>query len=213
MAVNAFMARQLTRPSGLFGRYVMGPLLNRRTSRHCGVVREALAVGAADRVLEVGFGGAALLGLLCQDASKGSIAGVEVSDEMLAAARRRLRGPLASGRLTLARASVESLPFADAEFDKACSVNTTYFWPDLGRGLAELSRVTRRGGRLVLGFVAPQDLLRAGLDRHGFSPHSPEVLSAALSASGFEPQELRSGSDSRGTFFVLCAERAGRAGG
>jgi arsenite methyltransferase len=197
------------RPSGLFGRYVMGRLLNRRTSLHCSVVREELGVGPKDRVLEIGFGGAAMLTLLCQDASEGFVAGVELSDEMLTAANKRLRGPVASGHLKLSRASVESLPYSDAEFDKACSVNTTYFWPDLGRGLAELSRVIRRGGRLVLGFLSPEDIVRAGLDRHGFSRHSPGDLNAALLVAGFTPKGLRSGSDSRGTFFVISAERAG----
>ncbi len=201
------------RPSGLFGRHVMAGLLNRRTLRHCGVVREELAVSPKDRVLEVGFGGAALLALLCRDASQGFVAGVEVSDEMLAAANRRLRGSLSSGRLALSRASVESLPYSDAEFDKACSVNTTYFWPDLGRGLAELARVVRPGGRLVLGFVAPEDIVRAGLDRHGFSHHSPEQLNAALMVAGFQPTSLRSGEDSRGSFFVVSAERAATAAG
>jgi len=207
------MARQLTRPSGLFGRYVMGPLLNRKTSLHCGVVREALAVGPRETVLDVGFGGAALLEVLCEDAAQGRVASVEVSDEMLEAARKRLRRRLASGQLSLSSASVESLPFPDAHFDKACSVNTTYFWPDLGKGLAELRRVIRSGGRLVLGFVAPEDIVDAGLDRHGFSHHSPEELSGALVAAGFQPQGLRSGVDSRGTFHVLSAERAHDAGG
>jgi ubiquinone/menaquinone biosynthesis C-methylase UbiE len=201
------MARQLMQPSGLFGRYVMGRLLNRSTSHHCSIVREELAVRPEDRVLEVGFGGASLLSLLCQDASRGFVAGAEVSDEMLAAASKRLRSQVASGQLALSRASVQSLPYADAEFDKACSVNTTYFWTDLDRGLAELSRVIRRGGRLVLGFVSPEDIVKAGLDRYGFSYHSPEELNAALVLAGFEPKGLRSGSDSRGTFYVVTAER------
>jgi arsenite methyltransferase len=187
----------------------MARFLNRTTSRHCSVVREELAVGPKERVLEIGFGGAALLALLCQDASEGFVAGIEVSEEMLAAANSRMRERVASGQLALRCASVESLPYGDAEFDKACSVNTTYFWPDLGRALAELARVVRPGGRLVLGFVAPEDIVRVGLDRHGFSHHSPEELNAALAVAGFRSEALRSGSDSRGTFFVLSAERAG----
>ena len=209
MAIPAFMARQLMHPSGVLGRYVMGRFLNRTTSRHCGLVRKELAVGPVERVLEVGFGGASLLAQLCEDASGGFVAGAEVSDEMLAAANKRLRRQIASGRLAVVRGSVDSLPFGKAEFDKACSVNTTYFWPDLGRGLAELARVVRPGGRLVLGYVSPEDIIRAGLDRHGFFYHSPEQLDAALTAAGFRPQALRSGSDSRGTHFVSSAERVG----
>ncbi len=196
-------------PSGLFGRHVMGRVLNRLNSRHCDLVREELAVGPTDRVLEVGFGGGALLAQLCQDASDGFVAGVEVSDAMLAVAKRRLRARIPSGQLALRRGSVESLPFGSGEFDKACSVNTTYFWRDLDEGLSELWRVVRPGGRLVLGFVSPEYIVRAGLDRHGFSYHSPDELNAAFGRAGFRPQRVRTGSDSRGTLYVSSAERAG----
>jgi SAM-dependent methyltransferase len=157
----------------------MGRFLNRTTAAHNGVVRQELAVVSGDRVLEVGFGGAALLERLCGEASPGSVAGIEPSDEMLALATKRLRKPTAAGRVVLRRGSVETLPFGDAQFDKACSVNTTYFWPGFAAGLSEFRRVLRPGGRLVLGFVSADDIVRAGLDRHGFAYHSTEQLEAA----------------------------------
>ena len=209
MTIPGFMARQLGRPSGRFGRYVMGRFLNRTTAAHNEVVRQELAVAPGDRVLEVGFGGAALLERLCAEASPGSVAGVEVSDEMLALATTRLREPIGAGRAVLKRGNVEALPFADGEFDEACSVNTTYFWRDLAVGLSELRRVLRPAGRLVLGFVSADDMVRDGLDRHGFACHSTEQLTTAVAAASFYVRGLRSGSDSRGTFYVLTAERAG----
>ncbi len=149
MAIPGFIARQLALPSGTFGRYVTSRLLNRMNAANNELVRQELAIGPADRVLEVGFGGAILLEKLCGEDSLGCVSGVEVSQEMLTLAGKRLRGAIAAGRLVLKRGSVEALSFADAEFDKACSVHTTYFWRDLGSGLSELRRVLRPGGRLV----------------------------------------------------------------
>jgi arsenite methyltransferase len=202
-----FLARQLAHPSGLFGRIVMGRMLNRTTADHNSMVLEDLAVGSASRVLEVGFGGAALLERLCQQVSAGLVAGVEVSDEMLALAHSRLRARVESGGLQVRKGSVESIPYGDGEFDRACSVNTVYFWPDLSRGLVEFHRVLRPGGRLVLGFVSPDDLIREGLDREGFSVYSSDDLRSALVKTGFQPGSLRSGTDRRGKFHSLVAER------
>ena len=207
MAMPKFMARQLARPSGWFGRHVMGRFLNRKTAAHNDMVRRELGVAPSDRVLEIGFGGAALLEQLGTEARDGTAVGVEVSDEMLASGNKRLRKLVATGRVVLKQASAEALPFADEEFDKACTVNTTYFWPDLHAGLSEVRRVLRPGGRLVVGFMAPEEIIREGLHRHGFSLHSPEELALALRAASFTVGELRSGSDSRGTFYVLTAVR------
>jgi hypothetical protein len=123
------------------------------------MVLEDLAVEPKSRVLEVGFGGSALLENLCRKASGGFVAGLEVSEEMLA------------------------------------------------RGLAEFHRVIRPGGRLVPGFMSADDISRAGLDRHGFSRHSPEELKSALVVAHFRPGSLRSGTDTRGTFYSLAAQR------
>jgi arsenite methyltransferase len=209
VAVPGFIAKQLGRPSGWFGRHVMAHFLNRKTAAHNEVVRQVLAVAPGDHVLEVGFGGAALLARLSGEVAHGSVSGVEISDEMLAFATQRLGQAIAAGRVVLKRGNVEALPFGDRVFDRACTVNTTYFWSDLGVGLGELRRVLRPGGRLVIGFVSPDDIVRDGLDRHGFARHSAQELTLALERARFEVGELRSGSDSRGRFHVLAAGRAG----
>ena len=46
-------------------------------------------------------------------------------------------------------ADVQSLPFADGEFDCVAANWVLYHVPDLDRGLSELERVIGRGGRLI----------------------------------------------------------------
>ena len=202
-----FLAAQLARPTGPFGRYVMSPFLNRMNAAHHNMVLEDLAIAPTSQVLEIGFGGAALLERLCRAASAGRVAGLEISEEMVQMARGRLRRWVDADFLQLSVGSVESLPYPDQTFDRACTVHTTYFWPDLGKGLAELQRVMCPGGRLVLGFLSASDIARAGLDRHGFSLHSLEELKEALAAARFKPGSPRSRSDLRGTLYSLVAER------
>jgi len=71
--------------------------------------------------------------------------GVDVSAGLLAVARRRLPGT------AFALASVETLPYRDACFDAVvCCGSTLSFVDDPARALAELGRVLRPGGRLLL---------------------------------------------------------------
>nr|ACX33960.1 putative SAM-dependent methyltransferase type 11 [uncultured bacterium RM35] len=51
----------------------------------------------------------------------------------------------------------QALPFPDESFDVAFSMFGLQFFGDRARGLAELRRVLRRGGRAVIGCWAPQD--------------------------------------------------------
>lgn len=109
------------------------------------ILRETIgrAPAAGGRALDAGCGTgfqSALLTELGWDAH-----GVDVSAGLLAVGRCRLPG----AAFTLA--SVERLPYPDARFDAVvCCGSTLSFVDDPARALAELGRVLRPGGRLLL---------------------------------------------------------------
>jgi ubiquinone/menaquinone biosynthesis C-methylase UbiE len=115
-----------------------------------GTALELLELEPADRVLEVGFGHGATIARLSGVLSSGFVAGVDPSAEMCRMAARRNRQTVLDGRVDLRQASVDVLPYPTGAFDKALSVHTLYFWPDLVRAFREIARVLRPGGRLVL---------------------------------------------------------------
>ncbi|GAA3601455.1 hypothetical protein GCM10022419_102150 [Nonomuraea rosea] len=140
-------------PSGLLGR-LAGRFMF-WTNRQADVL-PVLDVRPGDHVLEVGYGPGALIELLAMTGA-GRICGVDPSPEMRTQAARR------TGTADLRLGSASETGFPDESFDRVVSVNTVALWPGLETGLAELRRVTRRGGRLVLawhGGTAPSFIAR-----------------------------------------------------
>ena len=123
------------------------------------MVVELLEVRRNDQVLEIGFGPGTALKMLAERASAGFVAGIELSDEMIRAAIRRNRDSIQRGRLELKRGTVSAIPYDDYRFDKVCTANTIYFWPEPERDSAEIRRVMHPGGTLVVCFRG--ELLRA----------------------------------------------------
>lgn len=97
------------------------------------------------RVLEVGIGTGRNLPLYPSGAE---LTGIELSPAMLdlAHARAARLGRPADLRL----ADAENLPFADGSFDSVIATLTLCSIPDPGTAVAEMARVLRPGGRLVL---------------------------------------------------------------
>jgi SAM-dependent methyltransferase len=96
------------------------------------------------RVLEIGCGTGLFQQILFDDGF--SVAGLDKSPDMIAAARRRL-GP--SAELYVADGS--ALPFADKEFDFCVLWTVLEFCEDPGQVLAEAARVAAKG--LLIGFL------------------------------------------------------------
>ena len=209
MIWQRLLSRQSRRPSGLVGRLLMGPYLDRANARINRLVFDCLEPEADARVLEVGFGGGDLLFRIASRLESGRVDGIELSPQMVAAARRRAARLGLDQRVRLHRGSLERLPFAMPEFDRACSVHTLYFWPDLGQGLAELARVLKPGARLVLGFSSARALAREGWEQHGFRTYTAEQVGDACEAQGFAGLDLRRIDRAGGGFsYALCATRA-----
>lgn len=175
--------------------------------------RETVAlaqIGPGERVLEVGCGtGDVALAAARQAGPAGAVYGIDPAPEMIAVARAKA---LRAGHPIDFRVGViEALGFADASVDVVLSSLMMHHLPgDLKRrGLAEVARVLRPGGRLLIVDVRRPTTLAAralaALVLHGSAPESVEDLPDLLSAAGFV--QLRAGSLYFGTLGYLLGQR------
>ncbi|MFC7381827.1 class I SAM-dependent methyltransferase [Sphaerisporangium rhizosphaerae] len=110
-----------------------------------GDTREWLCRQASGEVLEVAVGTGLNLGHYPRDVR---LTGVEWSEEMLAEARRRAKS--LGVPVDLRQADAQALPFPDARFDTVVCTFSLCAIPDESRALAEMHRVLRPGGLLLL---------------------------------------------------------------
>jgi ubiquinone/menaquinone biosynthesis C-methylase UbiE len=141
------------------------------------------------RVLEVSFGTG---WLLTQYAGRYDTDGLDLNPDLIAVARRNLAR--AGVRAELQQGTVEALPYPDAIFDTV--VNTMAFtgYPDAAKAAAELARVLKPGGRLVLIDIDyPRDGNRMGrwLVERFWKPFGDLIrnVPTVLSDAGFEVAE------------------------
>lgn len=205
--LRRYLAQQFARPHGLVGRWLIAPWLDRINQGMNGLAFQLLAITPGDRVLEVGFGGGALLARILERRPAQAI-GVDISEEVVAHGRARFRREIAEGRARIVTGSVDGLPLGDATADAASSLNTIYFWKEPAQAMREFARVLRPGGTLVLGFEAPETLRAWPGHRFGFRVYdAPEVVALA-EAAGFGNAQVHEGLEPKfGRIICVKCER------
>lgn len=177
-----FIARQFAYPSGILGR-IVARLMNRGNAAMNAFAVKTLEVDAADRVLEIGFGGGVTLPSLIDSAA--FVAGVDRSYDMVKRARKEFAKAISSKRAEIHEGNVETLPFTSASFGKVITVNTVYFWASLDLAFEEIYRVLAPGGRLVVGFLPKDRMDLMDLPTDIFTARPVEEIVAVLEKTGF----------------------------
>ncbi len=159
-------------------------------------VLELLAPAPGEHILDVGTGP----GLLAYDLARlvgpaGKIVGLDISADMLAIARERLAG-LAQAQCI--HGDAVDLGLDDGGFDAVVSTQVHEYVADMPRALAELHRVLRPGGRVLIldtdwrsivwhsSDEARMARMLTCWDDHLADPHLPARLGLLLAAAGFE---------------------------
>ena len=97
-------------------------------------------------ILDVGCGSGWAARLLAEQASKGHVIGIDVSDEMIRVAREQSSD---FPNVEFQVASAESLPFPDDNFTHAFSMESLYYYADIAKATSEIGRVLKPAGLFV----------------------------------------------------------------
>ena len=160
-------ARQLRDPEGEVG-IAVADWLNETNKAGNATTVALLGVTAGNHVLEIGFGNGRTVPDVIGQAADVRYAGVDISPTMVAEASRFNAALVAAGRASFHLGSAERMPFADHAFDRVFSIGVIHFWAEPGASLAEVHRVMRPGGLMVMGSLAPKDPPDFARPEYGF---------------------------------------------
>ena len=169
------------------------------------VVLDIVALRPGERVLDVGSGPGFLAEQMAVAVGpQGSVCGIDPSESMLAIAAKR-EPSAGSAPIELRQSSAERLPYPDRIFDAAVSTQVLEYSNDVPAAIAEMFRVLRPGGRVLIldtdwdsivwhsSNRQRMERVLAVWEQHLADPHLPRSLAGTLRDAGFEtvrPQVL-----------------------
>ena len=162
-----------------------------------------------DRLLDVATGTADLAILAAGKVKK--VTGIDISEGMLQQGRNKVADRKLQERIELLKADSTDLPFAEASFDAVTVAFGVRNFEDLEKGIREMRRVLRQGGRMfVLEFSKPRRTPFRQLFRlyfHGIMPLIGRSVSKDASAYTYLPKSVDAFPE--GAEFLRLLERAG----
>jgi SAM-dependent methyltransferase len=175
--------------------------------REVEIIRDLVGLQSGGRYLDLGCSA----GLYAREVARtldgrGEVVGVDISPSMLGEAARRSRNVGSS--VSLARADIHNLPFADASFSGAVCGGTLNELGDPARALRETRRVLKPGGRVaIMGILRATTVrgrrLQRFLSTGGIRFFAAEELQSLLGHAGFDPSPPRI----HGPVFFVSATR------
>jgi SAM-dependent methyltransferase len=204
--VGRLRSRQAGHPRGLLGR-IIGRLMVKDTASANDRALAKLDLTNPRTILDVGFGQGRTAAVLVRAGHH--VLGVDPSTTMVSQATARNRTACRDGRATLHHGNGITIPFPDDSADAAITAHTIYFMPDPAATIADIARVLRPGGTLVIACRTSDDDIPAWIDPIVYRIRSADDITAMLRAAGFDHIEHEPGDAATHFTHLFVARLAG----
>ena len=200
--VGRLRSRQAGLPSGLLGR-IVGRAMVKDTADANDRALAKLDLTQPRTILDVGFGQGRTAAILVQAGHQ--VIGVDPSPTMVRQATARNRAACRDGGASLKHGDGVTVPFPDDTADAAVTAHTIYFMPDPAATIADIARVLKPGGTLVVACRTTEDDTPDWMDPDVYRIRSTDEISAMLTAAGFQQIEHERVSDSHHPIHLFTA--------
>jgi ubiquinone/menaquinone biosynthesis C-methylase UbiE len=158
-------------------------------------------------ILDVGFGQGRTVAVLVQTGHH--VIGVDPSPTMVSQATARNRAACRDGRATLKLGDGVTVPFPDDTADAAITAHTIYFMPEPAATVADIARVLKPGGTLVIACRTKDDDMPSWMDPDIYRIRSADEIIDMLTVANFEQIEQERGAGSHHAIHLFVARRSG----
>lgn len=191
--VDEVLTKGFGRPEGAWGRFG-GWLMARMNGATEKYLVQMAGLQGKEQVVVLGPGPG--VGLRAAAQYAGVVVGVDPSQEMLLAAKRRCRELVECGKVELIHGEAADTHRPERSASVVMSVNNVHLWPDRAAGFAEIHRILKPGGRLLISVHAKW---------------APDGLAEEVAAAGFGDvvsKQWRPPARGAGTALIVKAHRS-----
>ena len=183
------IGQQFGKPRGFIGR-VCCRLMNCINSKMYKSVINQVTADANATILDVGYGNGYLLKKLYKKFGC-NLYGIEVSTDVKKIAEKCNTKGIKKGKIKLLYADCCDMPFEEEIFDSVATVNTIYFWDDTEKGLSEIRKVLKTGGKFYNAVYSKEWLQKLPYTKEGFKFFDKEDFIRLGQEAGFTEVEIK----------------------
>ena len=183
------IAAQLRKPEGEYAVQIGEFMNNGNLLINLNAI-ENLKLNDGAQILEIGMGNGFFVKNILSFGDSVKYSGCDYSEIMVNESLNRNEEFVLNGRAVFFQADAENLPFENESFDKVMSVNTLYFWENPEAFLAEIRRILKPEGRIVIGIRPKRTMEKYPFVKYGFNMFSKDDIVNLLSDNFFKVESI-----------------------
>lgn len=178
------IAAQLKKPIGESG-VAMGNLMNDGNRAMNLTSYAKLELNEGEHLLEIGLGNGKFVPHVLSLQENIRYTAIDFSKTMVDEAILFNEKFIHQGNVSIVEGNIENIQFEDFTFDKVCTINTLYFWPNPKENCKEVFRVLKPNGKLIIAIRPKETMDEMEFTQFGFTKYKPEEALELLKNTGF----------------------------